>query len=902
MYGPTLTRRLRLNLEHLETRETPAGAVNAVVSGTTLTLTGDDADNAVQLIKTAGGIEVVGLNGTQVTGGTQPFAGVTAIRAAMKDGNDTVSLDPAADLVLSGVSTFDLGDGDNVLQLSTTGKLDLGGLTVLAGDGLDQVTLAGGAAASSLIRGNLSFVLGIGRSSQEFPPPSTTVQIHHVDVLGAGGVKLVGTEGVEEVTLDDVTVAKAVNLSGGHGTLALITTGSQIGSLLLTNVAPALTASNDGITVDATDTTVTGSLGIKTAGSAELRYGGGSTGNISLVATPRGSPFVAFAGTSTVNGNLTVRGGGQSTVVSRPDANVTVTGDISITGTQQAGLGPDGPIHARKVTVTSTDRAVYSSVDSASGGPIGGLTTTGSLTLRGRIVLFQQLNGEVTIGGGLSLLAGVEAQFETGMGTFQNEPVAKTAVAGPVLIQGRRVSYTQNESEATFAAGVTIHGTEEASFASFPWRLPGDPDFPPFGAGAKTTAAGGMLIKGRVASCSQIEGEANFGTGLTIQGTEAAWFASSPKDRGIDSGGLDVFGLGAKTTAGSLTIRAPDASYSQDEGDASFARGLSIIATGPAEFFADAGQVEVPTGAKLSVPTGSLVVQGTVARFFQFDGETTVSGGVTVKGGDGVEFDLETLDSVDNGKLVVGGSALVDGGIGTVDFTHTGNSVAVGTDMVIAGQSKNSIRLAGSTGTQVGRDLKILGARGDADSLNVGGNLTVVGNTSVAFGNGANDIAIGVDAGTIQLQGGLTLTTGSGSDVVKLASVTVAGPTTINTGAGADRLHLLKNAAFNGLFSADVGAGADTLEAGLSLLDSQSVELLPPGPVTFNATATVKMGIGNDVLRLGVAGDPDGKVLFGPAGSLTVDGGANLNTFDDEAGQFDATKVTTLNFIDPNGP
>jgi hypothetical protein len=40
-------------------------------------------------------------------------------------------------------------------------------------------------------------------------------------------------------------------------------------------------------------------------------------------------------------------------------------------------------------------------------------------------------------------------------------------------------------------------------------------------------------------------------------------------------------------------------------------------------------------------------------------------------------------------------------------------------------------------------------------------------------------------------------------------------------------------------------------------------------------------------------------VVFGPAGSLHVDGGANLNLFDDEAGQFDATKVTTLSFDDP---
>ena len=75
------------------------------------------------------------------------------------------------------------------------------------------------------------------------------------------------------------------------------------------------------------------------------------------------------------------------------------------------------------------------------------------------------------------------------------------------------------------------------------------------------------------------------------------------------------------------------------------------------------------------------------------------------------------------------------------------------------------------------------------------------------------------------------------------------------------------------------------------------------GPVTFNAKAMVRMGIGNDTLALGLAllsgGDLNSRVAFGPLGNLSVDGGLNLNLFDDEAGQFDASKVTTLNFTDP---
>ena len=65
----------------------------------------------------------------------------------------------------------------------------------------------------------------------------------------------------------------------------------------------------------------------------------------------------------------------------------------------------------------------------------------------------------------------------------------------------------------------------------------------------------------------------------------------------------------------------------------------------------------------------------------------------------------------------------------------------------------------------------------------------------------------------------------------------------------------------------------------------------------FDAKATIKLGVGNDTMKLGVAGDPDGKVLFGAAGSLAADGGLSLgDTFDAAAGQFDAAKVTPLGF------
>src|SRR6478609_5868924 len=116
--------RPRLAVESLERRDNPAGTVTATLSGTTLTLTGDDADNDIVIRQT----------------------GPTAFTVL---GNDTT--------IAGGLTfpAFDLGDGDNQLSLVTDGRIDLGGLTVLAGDGQDHVTVAGGAGTNSRVAGNV---------------------------------------------------------------------------------------------------------------------------------------------------------------------------------------------------------------------------------------------------------------------------------------------------------------------------------------------------------------------------------------------------------------------------------------------------------------------------------------------------------------------------------------------------------------------------------------------------------------------------------------------------------------------------------------------------------------------------------------------------------------------------
>jgi hypothetical protein len=386
---------------------------------------------------------------------------------------------------------------------------------------------------------------------------------------------------------------------------------------------------------------------------------------------------------------------------------------------------------------------------------------------------------------------------------------------------------------------------------------------------------------------------------MLIQATEYALVESNPKEWGMNGNEEDVYGLGSKitVTGGGLRMQGNSVGYYQEEGEASFEKGVLLSAVTNASFNTDSGFVEVPFGTKLTIPAGGMTVQGGSADIYLTDGIVDVSGNVLAKGAEGASFGTNWSNADSGTAMTVGGSLTVDGGMSDVMFDAYGEFLRVGGDVSIRGAGHGRIWFGdatenhpvyGSVGTEIGGKLTVVNLSPDHDWVSVDGNFKVGGNMSVALGNGANGVDFCTDSGTAQINGGLTITTGNGSDIITIASATIAGPTVINTGAGADRVHLLANTVLNGTFSADMGAGADRFEAGLALFD------IVPGTVTFNAAAKVSLGVGNDSAALGVAGDPNGKVVFGASGSLALDGGLNLDTFDAAAGQF-AAGVT------PNG-
>jgi hypothetical protein len=144
-------RSARLVVETLESRCTPAGHVAAVLSGSTLVITGDATDNAIQVEDSTGGVLVSGLSGTLINGiNSQTFSGVSSLRIQMNQGNDVV--------YLGGIGWHCIEEGDVNLCVGIGGSLTLSGsLSVDLGAGNDQLTFI-----NTSVGGSTSIKAGAG--------------------------------------------------------------------------------------------------------------------------------------------------------------------------------------------------------------------------------------------------------------------------------------------------------------------------------------------------------------------------------------------------------------------------------------------------------------------------------------------------------------------------------------------------------------------------------------------------------------------------------------------------------------------------------------------------------------------------------------------------------------------
>ena len=311
--------RSHLALQPLEAREVPAGKITAVLSPAgLLMLTGDDAANVVTLQVTGGGMTLTPDATTAINdkaaGTAVPFGAVTSIKADLKGGADTLSIDAAAAFGVSGMVSINLGDGDNTLKLATTGMVNLGGLTVTGGDGSDTVTVKGG--VGSTVGGTAKLTYANGGSS-------TTL-----DGVTFAGVTIKAGDAIgipNEVTGTNATVTKAFSAALGNsfpGTVAL-TGGSYTGGISVSGYSLSTLLKNTTVTkavtvkggydadVQVDGVTVTGNVAVTAPNANFSANGTGSTvtGTLNLTGSAWTSADFASTSPTEVKGNITVKGG-----------------------------------------------------------------------------------------------------------------------------------------------------------------------------------------------------------------------------------------------------------------------------------------------------------------------------------------------------------------------------------------------------------------------------------------------------------------------------------------------------------------------------------------------------------------------------------------------------------------
>ena len=195
--------------------------------------------------------------------------------------------------------------------------------------------------------------------------------------------------------------------------------------------------------------------------------------------------------------------------------------------------------------------------------------------------------------------------------------------------------------------------------------------------------------------------------------------------------------------------------------------------------------------------------------------------------------------------------------------------------------------------TEVKGNITVKGGA-STDSFVTDAHFTADKNLSFRLGDGDNTITLGDGSVLVTVLGRVQVQTGAGNDLITLDGVAVAGTVDIKTGGGADLLSIEDGSRFVKTFKADMGAGDDTI----SIAQNTATTVPPQGPVAFTGKATIKAGIGNDTLYLGLdlismGGDGTSLATFATPTS-SIDGGTGLDTYEPGDGQ-----VTGLTLV-PN--
>lgn len=208
------------NFEVLEQRTLLAGDVTATLVGQTAFLTGDNADNNVQVTVQDGHVIVQGLEGTTINGSSDSFVLAEnssqfggSLIARMGHGNDEFDLSGVA---LGGLLRVFGGTGDDTLSVSDASSVGRGLL-------LHGQSGANSLAVSDTDVGHSLWMIG-GRSNDVMAVANSNVGHSFVAFAGRGN---------DDIVLQNSTFGRDVWVSLAHGNDDFVMTDSSVASRLI---------------------------------------------------------------------------------------------------------------------------------------------------------------------------------------------------------------------------------------------------------------------------------------------------------------------------------------------------------------------------------------------------------------------------------------------------------------------------------------------------------------------------------------------------------------------------------------------------------------------------------------------------------------------------------------------
>ena len=795
--GQKQRRRPQPQLELLENRVTPAGALSLTSNVLTLADTGSPTitvgitSNNYTITDTNGltgtisGWTISGNTATETNAGAASITGLTFNTTGATIGSAGITAGPATAITITDAGSVTIG---GAISGGTTGNLSISAAGSIADNA--NITLTTGTitiAADTAHSGTAGFTESASAVITTTSVAATAMSITVNTSAGGTGNATLGTINVGTTAV--ATGELAVRTFGG----SILYAGSSFPNTV-TGTAPSVL-----ITAAVYSFTSTGSSSVGTS-AAPLQLGGGLTSDDQFpsISTGSGGIYVTdwWVSSNSANAQNVVFGSGGVPAAMATGGNIQLISAGSSGSGKTINLDTEGPITTvGSGTILLEDNGESQIIDDSTIGSIGAATGSGAtVTFTVSSGAIKTVTATPAAGGTGYPASSTFDLLVTGGGGSAGVVQATTNSSGVVtafaLVSGGS-GYTATTGAATinngaFSGTVTFHGDMTSTTAE---------EFN-FTAGSAiittNTSAGAVDLDNDYTGATTepiIVGNITTGNGGTI--TIGGASGSTNDITQVASTTLNAGSTGSVVLTGSLSTAGNEIGTSTQSINVT-AANVTTSATNGNTFVSDSvagsftSTVAITGNITLATTAGALTIGGAIS--------TAASGTVTLTGAGGVVLNAALGSSTTGAIAIAGalsGSSNITLGTGGLTETQTTSSTYVGAisgsePVAISGTGtltlSNTSTYSGST-TVTNGTLVVSGSLADTSGVTVsnGGTLTVSG-TSTYSGSTAITGGTLVVSGSGNLADTSGVTVSNGGTFTVTGTSTYSGPTTVTSG------------------------------------------------------------------------------------------------------------------------